>query len=319
MSSPKFDVVTSNLNQNASEPKQKSLRSLDDQLKAPFNFLDNNDAGAVPGMVPVVRPTMISPRAAKELKERRAEQDQWMFGSPEELEAERQSAARMFGLSEYDEGGVEKSPQTPFQRYWQRMEKERLGQTNSLSSDLGNSETTDHDIKEQARAMFGTLNLPTEKGPDLATSSTVSPGLNPGFASPLMQEVSPLRCSADLFVTPSTTFAAPKNEATVSRMNEFKQLFDRAPAPSLGSSSLGALNSASVRSPAADFSSPLAGGLRTTLSPSVGSYESLSGGGLGKSAFAPPTAPTLATPPPIFQTPRVTTPPAGFQIPRRSF
>ena len=107
-SDPKVAVVT---NQAASS-KKSSLRNLDDQFKASLGILESADAAGAAGMpMPLLRPPTLSPRAVQQLMDKKKEESQWIFGSPEELEAQRLSAERMFGVTEYDESGAEKKTQ----------------------------------------------------------------------------------------------------------------------------------------------------------------------------------------------------------------
>ena len=119
-SDPKVEIVTSNLNQAASARKS-SLRNLDDQFKAPFNFLESANGANGAGMIqPVLRPPPLNPRAVRQLRDKQKEESQWIFGSPEELEARRLSA-------ESDSDGHTRAAVARSERPWTRSEERRVG------------------------------------------------------------------------------------------------------------------------------------------------------------------------------------------------
>jgi len=316
-SDPKVEVVTSNLNQ-AATAKKPSLRTLDDQFKAPFNVLDSGDPAGAAGMpMPLLRTPTLNPRAVQDLKQKRKEREQWIFGSPEDLEAQRVSAEQMFGITEYEDDGTEKKNKTPLQRYWDREERERLGQTNRFGADYS-GEKTDQEIKDQAKLIFGTLNLPAE-GAAESPNVTVKTALTPTYSPSVFQEMSPLRGASDLFSRSTPALLPQKSEAMVRRANEFKQLFDTKPAaPSVSSfaspPSAGFGRSSSVT----DFGSSTTWRSGSSVAP-VSSYNSLQGSSLTKPLGGGYPASTLNTPPPATQTPKFTTQPGGFQVPKRAF
>jgi len=314
-SDPKVEVVTSNLN-HAASIKKNTLRSLDDQFKAPFNILDSSEAAGSQLSLPTLRPPSLTPKAARQLSDKQKEEEQWIFGSPEELEAQRLSAERMFGLTEFDESGMETSgSKSPLQRYWDKMDRERAGATNRMGSELS-GEKTDQDIKDQAKAMFNLPSLSTETSPDSPATAAKS-SLTPTLANSLSAEVSAMRSSSELFSTPLNNFTPQKSEASLGRINEFKQLFaDK----NLGAG--GALGSP----PAAAFSRPSSGaGFATTPAATwrpasaapVSSFGSLPGSSLSKPGF--PASSYNPTPPLLPQPTRTIAPPVGFQLPKRSF
>jgi len=316
-SDPKVEVATSNLNVTV-DSKRSSLRNLDDQFKAPFNFLESaNAAGGAARFEPVLRPPTLNPRAIRQLQDKQKEESQWIFGSPEELEARRLSAERLFGVTEFDENGMEKTDDaSPFQRYWDKSDHERASQTNRMGSEA-TSAKTDQEIKDQARAMFGIPRLPAASGADYQPAVAKS-SLTPTYTSSFLPEVSPMKSSPELFAAPLTTPASQKNEAVVSRMNEFKQLFEiKNPA----------LNGMAT-TPASTFSRPsssvdFGGAPGATIRPSSATPVSSLGSMPGASYFKPPGNAAVSAftpaPLPIAQTPRASTPPTGFQLPKRSF
>jgi len=320
-SDPRVEVITSNLNQSASSPKS-SLRNLDDQFKAPFNVLDSGDPVNGVGLtMPTLRTPTLSPRAAKKLQDKKQEEEQWIFGSPEELEAQRLSAERMFGVTEFDENGVEKSgTKTPLQRYWDRMERERLGQTNRVGSELS-GEKTDQEIKDQAKSMFGTPNLPMAVVGENETAATGKSSLTPTYGNSFLQDAGSMKGPPELFSAPAAGFTSQQNEATKARINDYKQLFDTK-GPSVGGDG-GFGNSSATAftrpSSVADYSStPLATWRPTPVAP-VSSFNSSPGASLATPIGGYSTYGVTPTPPPISQPPRMTTPPVGFQLPKRSF
>lgn len=322
-SSPRVEVQASTLtNLSANTSKKNNLRNLDEQLKAPFNIMDASGDVAGQNMpMPLVSKPVLSTKAAKELKARREEREQWMFGSPEELEADRQNAARMMGVTEYEDDGTEKGTKPLVQRYWDRLDRERAGPTNSMSADAA-TDKSDREIKEQARVLFGGLNLPTEesKPSTEASAATLAIGANSANNSSLGQEATSLRSGNDFFGNVpqnSASFSGPKSEASLNRMSEFRQLLDKStPSPA---SSLGAFTTPAYSRPAVDFSASSPSTFRSpVLSPSA-SFDSLGGSSFGKSSFAAPSYSLNPPPPPVYQAPRVATPPSGFQIPKRVF
>jgi hypothetical protein len=179
--------------------------------------------------------------------------------------------------------------------------------------------------------MFGIHTLPVENaGPNQAALGNSS--LAPTYANSFAPEVGPLKSSSELFSTPAAAaFLPQKNEAAVSRMNEFKQLldiktsgagmtefkqlFDTRPS---GAGIAGGLGSSPALVRPSDFATPSASIWRPSAAP-VSGLNSLSGpsvaaplGGLPGSSLNTATLPGS-------QAPKFTTPPAGFQLPKRSF
>lgn len=316
-SEPKVEVVTSNLN-HAANSKKISLRNLDDQFKAPFNIMDSAEGmDAVPLAVPNMRPSAISTKSFKQIMDKKKEQEEWIFGSPEELEAQRLSAEKMFGVTEFDENGLEKdkdNPKSSIQKYWDRIDRERFGQTNRTGSDII-SEKSDKEIKEQAKAMFGLAGLSSDSSDSSPSAYTSGKSTETSpLTSSLLQEVSPLRTPTDIFSTPAAP--APtlqQTEAAASRLNDFKQLFDMK-SPSAGLSSPSA---AFTRPSVADFSRPAASPWTPPAS-SASSLGTLRGSTFSSSSFGSPAA--SYNPPPVVNVqPARTIPQTGFQLPKRSF
>jgi hypothetical protein len=319
-SDPRVEVVTSNLNE-AAISKKISLRKIDEQFKAPFDLFDAQNTGIGSQIDPgsSYRPPVLSTKSLREILEKRKEQEQWIFGSPEELEAQRLTAERMLGLTEYDETGMNRESQhSPLQKYWDRIERERQGQTNRVSGDVS-TEKTDLEIKDQAKAMFGLADLRRLDGNDQSGLMETTPtAVTPGLTSPLFQEVSPLRSSSGLFSQPNTptAFGLPqKNDASLNRMNDFKQLFETRPISPISTysppSSVSSLNTftESSKSPLSQWNSPAAAS-------SLSSFSSLNPSRSTLSPSAPSLAPTTS---PLFQQPARTLPTTGFQMPKRSF
>lgn len=319
-SDPRVQVVTSNLN-SAAISRKGSLRVLDDQFKASFNLLDPSDPLGVPRLsTPLLRPPTLTPEAAKQLLEKKREDEQWIFGAPEEMEARRLSAERLFGVTEFDEDGREATSKSPLERYWERRDTENAGATNRLGSDSANQKT-DQEIKEQASVMFGISNLQTD-GSSETKGPVVRSVLAPAYTSPFAPDVSPLRGASDLFSAPTPAINLPKNDAATGRMNEFKQLIDTRPAGSGLAGGLGAPPTSAFTRPSSvsDYGTAPAVSWRSPSVPSASSFNSLPSSSFSRPPSATPVAGINPTPTPAVQPVRTVSPPAnGFQLPKRTF
>jgi hypothetical protein len=253
--------------------------------------------------------------------DQKAEQEQWIFGSPEELEAKRLSAERMFGVTEFEEDGAEKTTKTPFQRYWDRMERERLGDTNRMGSEV-TSEKTDQEIKDQARAMFSFINIATEAPTESQNTAAKTQSLAPTADRVFLPDGGSARSSSDWFSTSPSAPTFQKNEAYVNRINEYKEMFvDVKPASPSVSSGFGGSTPPTFSRPgsAANFGMPSTAWQPAPSAAPVSGFNSLQGSSFSKPLGGYPSSSLGLPATPVTQTPKYSTPPAGFQLPKRSF
>ena len=315
------DNVVTGTNVAEITAKKPNLGALDQSLRKPFEFFKSEDffGDAMPPVIRRAPPSAYNNKRAKELMDRKKN---WVFSTPEEMYGI-QSPEQMMNMREYGPDGEEKTPKTTFERYLERMEKNRTeSATNQVKSDKlpGWLKPSDRegklssgtDDQTTSGSIFGTTEANSKRTSDSAP-----------FDSPFgVGYGAPDKVRNDFF-SPGSSDAeeksVAKDAARATRMQEFKQFLETGSTISRG---LGDGFGAS-----APGSPPV---------PAVGSPFST--GTFGRDTFGSQPATRPASPPPsspailptfsapAFSTPSLpppsrifTPPPPAFEQPKRKF
>jgi hypothetical protein len=243
---PEAPVTSTNLTEpNAKKPV---FSGLDRNARKPFEFFKPEDSFSgmlAPPPQQVTRPALSS-RRAKELLDR---QKNWVFNTPEELSAA-QSPEEMLNVREFGPDGKEKTRQTSFERYFERMEKAGTqAATNQAASDKLPGWLKSSDREEESA--FGNSGNQTDHS--IFGNGEVNPKRPPGNGDFTSRFGSGLDTAAERSATTFFTFRTSdpgdkpvvKDVAREARMQQFNQLLETG-APGLpgldasfGSSTLG--------------------------------------------------------------------------------
>lgn len=131
-SAPKSDTVGTNLNQ-FTDKARNNLRRLEEELSQPLDVFRQQDS-ARPMAAPLPRPPAGPVIQNKRIRELLDKKNNWVFMSPED-QVTGLTAEEIFGLTELDETGGPKARATSLERYNERLDRERIGSTNGVTSD----------------------------------------------------------------------------------------------------------------------------------------------------------------------------------------
>lgn len=127
-SAPKSDTVSSNLNQLGG--RTSPLTDLESSLKRPFQIFESerpgNRAAPLTRFVPPASAPVLKNRRTKDLLEKRAE-DRYLFREDDELDSPK---GDLPGLDDGPLAVSGKRTKTPLDRYYDNIDRLRLGQTN---------------------------------------------------------------------------------------------------------------------------------------------------------------------------------------------
>ena len=320
-SAPKSDTVSSNLNQMGA--KSSPLRDLESGLKKPFEVFDTG--GAPGGVTPpnqFVPPASSSPgisnKRLKEVLDKRAEESYL-------LSEDGDSAPSKEDLTNADNGPLDSTsrrPKTSLDRYYDRIDRMRLGPTNQPSNRLDLfGEKEDPDEKDSAKQRKSGGLFDRELSANARAFGRMSNGVS-GSGSFFSEELKS-RSFGDSFESkPATATLQPTSRTKETRMDEFKRLLD---GPVNARSEFNVAPPASsatyqpVKSSVAAPGSSLSLGSRPVGS-SYANTPAFSGAvgmpaGLSDLAIS---SPSLTTPPPP-QQPASKPPVPKFQLPRGRF
>src|ERR1035437_414455 len=128
---PNQDTVSSNLSQLTM--KNSALKNLEEDLKKPFEFFDNNDPLNGVSLPPMRQPAgpVVRSKRAKELLERRRD---WYLLTPEEMLGV-PKAEDIFKAPKYGPDGAEEKEKSPLERFYDRLDNAKAGGTNRVERD----------------------------------------------------------------------------------------------------------------------------------------------------------------------------------------
>ena len=314
-SDPGSKQIATNLNQLGS--KRDGLRELEQDLFKPLQSFSLK--GSLDGVeAPPVRMAPYRRPLSKKEKERLEQRRNWFLKSPDDLTSG-PTVEEIFHLPEYGPDGKEKSKKSSVEKYYERLDRERLAERGLLKQDelleaRERSESLD-DLKEQDYgASPGGL---TEQERTLrrlfnsqAAGTVVAP--EPGRSS-----------FSDVFGQGNSMPSAEQLESHKFTMKQFEQLFNSSHAPVTGAEPFNSLSglSSALTAPAPGgwdnlpgASSP--GGVEAAwgaMTPPLGvsGLQDFSAKGFE------PLTPSAAQP--KFEMPKVARPPSVMDFPQRKF
>jgi len=310
-SDPRSAEITTNLNQLSS--KRGGLRELEEDLFKPLQSFSLK--GSLDGVEAPPFPMSPARRLpSRKEKERLEQRRNWFLNSPDDLTSG-PTPEEIFNLPEYGPDGKEKSKKTPIEKYYDRLDRERLSARGMLKEDQlldarKRSESLD-DLKEQDD---GTL-------PGVLTEQerTMRRLFNSPAASTLAAPDSGRSSFSDVFGLGNPVPSAEQLESSKLIMKQFEQLLNSSSTHVTGPEPPNSLSGLS-----STLTAPALGGLDNLPAPGgVGATLGAMNPGLGASVqdfsakgFEPLT-PSAAQP--KLEMPKVPRPPTVMDFPQRKF
>jgi hypothetical protein len=296
-SEPRADTATSNLNEIVTQ--KRSPKNLEQEPQKTLDIFSVGDPGANMIMPPLrqLPPPNVNSKRLKELLDKRKDRG---FESPEDL-VTGLTAEEIFKVPELDRDGQEKKKTTAMERYYQRLEREHLGNTNQMKGDDLFGRQKQNDGRDDL-TFFG-----TEKTPGVAGNAT-APILKPLFGDDSLSAFSPDMNKSGSF-SESFGFANVESPATTrareTRLQDFRELLSP---PVTRGAAVNPFNSAATAPPGVTpfgmDSLPGAtprGSLPTTT---VGAPLAFPGSAANRQNLTPPPPPRMPLPPPAFELPK---------------
>lgn len=317
-SEPKRETVATNLNRLATQ--KRTLTELEEQLKKPLEIIDLE-----PPMdrLPLQRlpPPNLDSKRLKELIEKRKEQEEWIFLSPDDY-SPTLSLEEIFKIEEFDADGQVKRKGTPLERYFERLESERLA---AITNQVKNESVYGSDSPDKQSV----------------ASRAASEDSAHEAALPAPEQILKRLYASDSEETAKSEYAKPRNLAEMlggskpvespvlkrvqeQRLAEYQRLLGASTSslqpvggePALKSSQgslgfaspLGAPSAPAPKPPVASQPLPATPALAGGLPQSPLEWSGLPGN---------PAPPTTTTP--VLEPPRTPAPPPTFSLPRRRF
>lgn len=314
------DSTSTNLTLNNSKA---GLKSLEDDIKKPFDLFDRGNSLTDFRPLPVVRPPPMieKTKRAQELLQRK--EDAFFDIGNEEDKAKADDP--------YSIDPEKRKSKSPLERYYERLDRERGGVTNQLKGrEMFGDKKQKDDEQDVLSAFFG--NDRAGDDPQIAARTGRRMSNNPAAGSLFSTETVKPRTVEDLLGGSMTPLVTEQDKARESHLDAFKKLMGvesfTPPNPQTSSSLLPITKSApppapgSQARPATTYSvSPPASYLQGITSPSTPS-PGLSGNstksyGSWQDAQAYGNTPSLMPTP--FQQPKPKAPPPSFSLPQRKF
>ena len=313
------DSTSTNLTLNNSKA---GLKSLEDDIKKPFDLFDRGNSLPDFRPLPVVRPPQMIEKTKRSQELLQRKEDSFFDIGNEEDKAKAEDP--------YSIDPEKRKLRSPLERYYERLDRERGGVTNQLKGRemFGDKKQKDEE-QDVLSALFGKGRAGDD--PQIAARTGRRMSNNPVAGSLFSTETVKPRTVDDLLggLTPE---AIEQDKARESRLDAFKKLIgveSFTPPNSQTSSSLLPITKSAPppalglqARPATTYSvSPPASYLQGITSPSTPS-PGLSGNstksyGSWQDAQAYGNTPSLMPTP--FQQPRPKTPPPSFSLPQRKF
>ena len=313
-SDPRSAEITTNLNQLSS--KRGGLRELEADLFKPLQSLSvKGSLDGVEEAPPVgMRP---GPRGlTKKERERLEQRRNWYLNSPDDL-TRGPTVEEIFNLPDYGPDGKEKSKKTPIEKYYERLDRERLRERGSLKQDDSEgrerSQSADDLKEEDDHALPGGL---TEQERTMRRLFDSQP-------SSVIVAPEPKSSFADVFGLGNPSPSPEQLESSKLTMQQFRQLLESGPKPVTGFEQPNSLSGLSSGLPApalggldAFNGASLPGGNETTsgtMSPALGVSGLPDLSPKGPEPLAPSSAASKV------EMTKVPRPPSMMDFPQRKF
>jgi hypothetical protein len=228
---PRNDMVSSNVNELGA--KKTTLKSLEQEIRKPFEWIGSGDDIVGPfGVAPRPRPIVPLAKASqiKELLEKRKE---WIFIAPEDYGSLKLTGEEILNSPEFGLKGEEKK-RTPIERYYERMEKARAEALSATNHSTAGDSLTKRQITAELEGLkelvLGLTENSSSPGKDETEQATepLSPAGAAAFRVDITREVEG-RSLGDIFglgKSEASETATEKIRPMEARMNEFKQLLE---------------------------------------------------------------------------------------------
>jgi len=328
-SEPRSVVVSSNLNQLGE--KKTTLKNLEQEIKKPFDFFSTSGDAADRFTAANARRPAPSAARARQMKELLEKRNEWVFLAPEDYFASGLTDEEIFNLPEVGSDGAETKKKTPLERYYERLDKERVKSQVAANpaEDSGGLSSRQIGERQDEVKEWDLWGPPSSLNSGLSKmEQAVKPPPAADFSAfgTVVSEEAATRNVSGIFGFGKTGSADPapeKNLAMEARMQEFKQLLEGRALTPAGSGAGGFAPLTGLASPPAVASAGLGGfygdntrGGLSPLSPNPVSQLALPGLPAATANFG---SPSWQMTPPVPETPQVTLPPPTFNIPKRKF
>jgi len=306
-SAPSGAMTVTNANQfTIKQPAEELLRqSFREGLLGSldiFGVKSSLSGVAVPAVLPPASPPVQNQRV-KELLERRKN---WAFMTPDDFKNE-QTMEELLKLQKYDRDGQEEKKQSPIERYYESLVREKLGNTNRLADAFAEAQDS------RKEDVFSPGTGPAQQGNSVLQTESRLRNL---FGSETASAFS-LRGGDDGLFSRFSSSAEPvsmeRTPAQKAWLEEFKQLLE----PRLPVAPPAALANPfnaqpDVASPASVLSaqprpvvSPLFGSVKAEVGTRPGGFPAMDAGSAGSSSFAPAlSAEPARVAPPVLTIPK---------------
>ena len=300
-SAPTHEGAVTNASQAAAKQPQDELlqQTLREDLLGSLGIFGTK--GSLNG-VPAgpLRPPASPPVQNQQVKELLERQKNWAFMTPDDFKNE-QTLEELLNLQKYDRDGQEEKKQSPLERYYGSLDREKLGNTNRLADSFAQSQdgrrddvlSPPHDPAQQGNPLLQTESRLRNLFGSETDSAFSLGGSSGGFFSGFSGSAEPV--------------SMERTPAQKARLEEFKQLLEpRLPvAPPAALANPFSLQH-DLASPASVLNTqprpvvrPLFGSVNAEVGTRPGGLPGINAGAFGPSSFAPalPAEPPRVAPP----------------------
>ena len=306
-SAPRDEVTSTNISQLRKKQLQDELlkQQLKEDLVGSLDLFSAKDSLGGVAARPV-RPPVPSPAQNQRIKQMLELRKNWVFMMPGDLKNE-PTLEELFKLREYDRDGQERKELSPLERFYESLDRERLGATNRVGDRFAGSHENRRDD-----SFFPRANADPLGNPPLQTETKLKELFDKESGLALLPRRNGGSIFSDLFGS-TELGQMERTPAQKARLEEFKQLLEpRSPfgAPATTANSLstlpGALSPASILSATPrPVVEPLFGSISAGVGTSPAGFRDSNAKASGQSSLAPaPPREAARMPQPILPPPK---------------